>query len=403
MKNPQNYSKINIESIKNSINFSLFLEPREILNWKERRKDLFNRYFKWRVLSHDLDHIHYYSIMTEDYDFERKAWFALCFGMTYRTPQAFAYSETFDHPNNFTLQQVEEWHKVNWKKTSYGTDARYNKGHFVKQFESVQKWLNGKSFKEKFDEILIHHNSTDNFYALNTEINSLYKFGRMASWITLQCLHDICHLGIDPQQIFIENFHPNSDSSLGSIWNGMCAYENRSERMIGKYGNYHITDEDLIEARINIMQYTNEAEKFSGFKIDSFRKESIWCQYKRLFNENTSKEYPGHSSGDAVSRYLYFRDNWQEIDWTKFRKALKTQPGNVCGLTYESSLNSLFGETGILTFLDEASKDMESHLDLIDINSLRVSQIWEDDNEEVPITFDFEEMLKKTPKYYINI
>ena len=41
----------------------------------ENRLELFKRYFKLRIVTHDLDHIHYMSVLTEDYDYERKAWF----------------------------------------------------------------------------------------------------------------------------------------------------------------------------------------------------------------------------------------------------------------------------------------------------------------------------------------
>ena len=78
----------------------------------EHRQELFNRYFRWRVLTHDLDHIHYYSVLTEDYDYEQKAWFAMTFGMTYRTPQSFAYTETFPDIHATKIEDIEKWHVV---------------------------------------------------------------------------------------------------------------------------------------------------------------------------------------------------------------------------------------------------------------------------------------------------
>ena len=248
-------------------------------DWKhpENRQELFNRYFKFRVLTHDLDHTHYMKYLTKDYDYEDKAWFAFAFGMTYRTPQAFAYTETFRNLHKWDLETIENWHRDNWKRTTYGTDARYNKGHFYSQVKSLKEWLDGKTFKEKLESICSSESARENFDRLYKEVQSLYKFGRMTGWLTLQALHDLLELNIDPEEILLEGYSPNNDSSLQSIWNGLCALTNKSEKMVGKYGTYKCTEEDVIWGREKLKEYTAIAEEYSGFKIDSFRKESIWC------------------------------------------------------------------------------------------------------------------------------
>lgn len=383
--------------------------PRKKLkDWSlpENRLELFKRYFRWRILSHDLDHVHYMKVLTSDYDYERKAWFSFCFGMTYRTPQAFAYTETFPYINSQTIEEMEEWHKLNWKRTTYGTDARYNKGHFIEQTKSILKWLDGKTFKEKIDSIITSEDSKINFENLYREILSLYKYGRMTGWLTMQALHDLLDLNIDPKRIMILGYSPKNDSSLGSIWNGLCALENTPEKMVGKYGNYSPTQEDCDRADKKLMEYTSMAEEHSGFRIDSFRKESIWCQYKRLFHEESSREFPGHASSDATSRYLYYREHWPEIDWSKFRLALRQQPGLIKGMVGDKSFDKLFGQTQQLLNLHELYSDMDDLYEIegIDVNQYTISEIWTDDNLEVPIKDSskstFMEDLKTTPKYY---
>jgi hypothetical protein len=367
----------------------------------ENRKELFNRYFRWRVLSHDLDHTHYMSKFCENYSFEQKAWYAFCFGMTYRTPQAFAYTETFETPFHVT----EEWHAANWQRTTYGTDARYNKGHFVKQTDSVKQWLNGKTFEQKFNSILVYDNERQNFWALYKEVLSLYKYGRMTGWLTMQALYDLLKLKIDPGDIMLDGYSPSNDSSLGSIWNGLCALENKPNMMVGKYGNYTPSDKDVQWSKELLLEHTKEAERYSGFKIDSFRCESIWCQYKRLFNEGVSKEYPGHASGDATSRYMYYRENWQEIDWSSFRQALREQPGVIKGMTFVDWFNGLFGKTGILMNMHELYDDMPNGYKLLNIDPMKykVKEIWTDDGLDVPTTYNFKQDLIESPKYYENI
>ena len=132
-----------------------------------------------------------------------------------------------------------------------------------------------------------------------------------------------------------------------------------------------------------MVHYTKEAEKKYNFETDSFRRESIWCQYKRLFNENESKEYPGHASSDATSRYLYYREFWPEIDWSSFRKSLREQPGIVAGMTYVKPFNAVFGELGLLMNMHEMFPDhfLDAYK-ILEINpdSLKVKEIWSDDN-----------------------
>jgi len=359
------------------------------VDWRlpEYRVELFNRYFKWRVSSHDLDHTHYMNYMCDEYDYERRAWFAFAFGMTYRTPQAYAYTETFPYLHEYSLGIIEKWHAENWKRTTYGTDARYNKGHFHAQVKSLKAWLGNKSFRQKIESIVVYDTQRENFWALYKEVNTLFKFGRMTGWITMQALYDLLKLPIDPEDIMLDGYSPNNDSSLSSIWNGLCALENTPEKMVGKYGCHTVTKSDTEYAKVVLLEHANEAERFSGFKVDSFRLESIYCQYKRLFNEKESKEYPGHASGDATSRYVYYSEHWKEIDWAKFRAAILDQPGIIKGMTYVKPFNKLFGETGMLLNMHEMFDDLPNLYERAGINpnEHKVRQLWDDSGLEFPV------------------
>lgn len=374
--------------MQTSLNKFLYETP-EYRDWRlpENRKELFKRYFKWRVWSKDLDHTHYKNHFCENYDYERRAWFAMTFGMTYRTPQCFAYTETFPYFQEIDFGKLEAWNLENWKRTSYGTDARYNKGHFFDQCVSLKEWLGSKTFQQKLESICVFSSEKKNFEALYSEILKIHKFGRMTGWLSMQALFDLLKLPIDPGEIMISGYSPMNDSSLQSIWNGLCAYENLPEKMVGKYGSYEITNKDVDWASEKLMEYTASAEEFAGEKVDSFKKESIWCQYKRLFNEKESREYPGHASGDAASRYLFYKANWPEIDWKKFRVALRSQPGIVAGSTYRNEYNKIFGRTGFLLNMHEMFPDIPDAYDNlgININEDKVKEIWLDDSLEVPV------------------
>lgn len=358
-------------------------------DWRlpELRSELFNRYAKWRTTVHDLDHSHYCQVLTEDYDYEQKAWFAFAFGQTYRTPQAYVFAEQFPRLQT-SVNELNEWNTGNWKRCTYGTDARYNKGHFAKQSESVLNWLNGSTFEDKFNSILVHDTQRENFYALYKEITGLYKYGRMTGWLTMQALYDVLQLPIDPEQIMLEGFNPNNDSSLKSIWNGLMMYHNTPHKCVGgKYGNYTVTKQDSEWADRELMELTTRAEELGEFTMDSFKKESIWCQYKRFFREGNSVEYPGHASGDATSRYLYYRDNFPEYDWSKFRKALRNQPSIIAGKSFVDWHNGLFGRTGGLLNMHEMFDDMDNMYELMEMpeDYAIVVELWEDDGLEAPV------------------
>lgn len=329
-------------------------------DWRrpEHRLELFLRYFAWRVTHEDLDQRHWMKQLTAGYDREQKLWYGLVFGMTYRSSQAWAYTETFPHIADLDLRALEEWHQKNWRRTTYGSDARYNKGHFVSQCASVKKWLAGGSLSSKIDSIINRDSQRANFYALFSEISSLHRFGRMTSWLAMQALYDVAGLPIDPGTPIIDGYGPHNDSSMGSIWNGLCALRDEPYRMVGKYGDYKPTSRDMAWFQEEIKDLSDLAAAYTGVPVDSYRCETIWCMFKRLFNGNASKEYAGHSSGDHAQWYGYYRDSWPEIDWRKYRKAARTLPGSICGKTIVPWHNSIFGETGLLVNMDDTYADL---------------------------------------------
>ena len=113
-----------------------------------------------------------------------------------------------------------------------------------------------------------------------------------------------------------------------------------------------------------------------------------------------------HNSGDATSRYLYYREHWPEIDWAKFRKALRTQPGIVKGQTFVPWKNQFFGRTGQLFNLHEIYEDELDLWDLCELDPQQylVKELWLDDNLPVPTNQElknsFKEDIKHAPKYW---
>jgi hypothetical protein len=357
-------------------------------DWRlpENREELFLRYFAWRVKHEDLDQRHWMRTLCKSYDLEQKMWFAMVFGMTYRSCQSWAYTQTIPYIHDYPLEQIETWHIDNWKRTTYGSDARYNKGHFVRQCESLKNWLNGSTLTDKINSIVVYDSSKENFYALFKEIKTLFKFGRMTTWLAMQALHDLADLPIDPGTPILDGYGPHNDSSMESIWNGLCAVRDEPHKMVGKYGDYVPDKKDMGWFQDQIKEYSEKGQTFTGVAVDSFRCETIWCMYKRLFNENASKEYAGHSSGDHAQWYLYYREHWPEIDWSPYRQAARTLPGSIRGKQIVPWHNAVFGRTGLLINMHDMYEDLPNVYNVLGIEQTDgvVSEFWSDDGMKTP-------------------
>ena len=348
----------------------------------ENRYELFSKYYRWRITHKDLDQTHYIQEVTKNYSREKKMWFALCFGMTYRTIQAYTYTETFPNILEISESDLEVWHADNWRRTTYGSDARYNKGFFAKQVKSVKEWL------EKVDEILVGSTPEENFELLYRDIIKLYKFGRMTGWLCLQAFHDAVGLDIDPNRVMIKGFTPNSDSSLQSIWNGLVTLLNEPEKTIGKKGNgYKCQPWEVQWAEEKIQEAFTLSEKGTDIHTDSFKKETIWCMFKRFFLADGSKEYPGHSSADHASKYLIYRETWPEIDWEPYRRAMRNLPNHIGVTNFTDWFNAIFQKTGLLIHMDDMFPELPNFYSELGLNrnEFLIKEAYTDSKLEVPI------------------
>lgn len=357
-------------------------------DWREpgNREELFLRYYAWREIHEDLDQRWFMRKVTENYDYEKKLWYSMVFGMTYHASQTYAYTELWDNALDISMSDLEDWHQKNWRKTNYGGDCRYNKGFFVRQTQSVREWLGKKTLTEKIGDIVSSSNQNENFYNLFKEIKTLFKFGRMTTWLAMQALHDVAELPINPASPIIDGYGPQNDSSLKSIWNGLCALKDEEYKMVGKYGTYDYReiDKDFFQSEIN--RYCEWGQDYLGKKVDNYRNETVWCMYKRLFNNPNSKEYPGHSNGYHTDLYLYFRENWPEVDWAPYREACRTTPGVLRGKRIITWQSGFFSRTGLMMNMHDSFGDMPDVYKLLDIDPMEgvLKELWTDDGLEPP-------------------
>jgi hypothetical protein len=356
----------------------------------ENRQEMFYRYYQWRLWAKDLDHTHYLQTIAKNIpadDWEKRAWMAMLFGMCYRVPQVHAYFQTFPDFHSIDWYSLSKWNDDNGERCTYGTDTRYNKYKFYLQAKSIKDdWLKGRSFKEAICKVVKKEQTPEqNFWKLLRRVQSVHKYGRMTAWLALQAMSDLLPINLQIKDIFIAD--PREDGSMKSIWNGLSFYRGRDDLFIDKEKPHIVTNSDVIAGRSILIEMKSKAETRVSNKICSFKHESILCQYKRLWLREGSREYPGHASGDATSRYKYYRKYWPEIDWSLMREAYRSQPGMIAGLTSSKELDSAFSRYGVLMNLEEMFPDMPNSWRTvgIDPNTLLVKEIWTDDGLIPPV------------------
>lgn len=342
-------------------------EPSEWVDYRqeELRVEGFLRYYGARRISHDLDHTHYYTTIAREHslNFEQAAWFSLLFGMTYKVPQAHVYWYLFQNFHAFSGDDFEKWNAEHWRRTKYGTDARYNKGHFATQVASIKKWLDGATFEEKISP-LMGGSEDENFEALFAEVQKLYKYGRMTSWLTLQALWDILKLPINARTVLVDN------PANWSPYNGVMFLLSREDLIAGKHNKvapgFRPSNENRQMAFDELEKIWVQLEKrYPDWTIDGYRLETALCQYKKLY---TGWEYIGHASGDAAQSYVKASEEWPEVDFTALRDAFKDQPPKIAGCPRIPMLNTVFSRYGILLNEDLLGDGAASGFEILGID-----------------------------------
>lgn len=313
---------------------------------EDTRRQAFFDYYGSRRISHDLDHTHYYTTYAtrKKLDFEQASWLALLFGQTYKVAQAVAYFETFPDFHAVSEETFLKWNAENWKRTSYGTDVRYNKGHFAEQAISIKRWLGGGTFAEKILPLTDSADEDLNFQRLFEEICKLERYGRMTAWLTCQALWDITKIKINARTVLIE------DPANWSPYNGMMLLHGREDLIAGKHNkinpDYRPSAQDRKMASLFLDEDWKELEeKYPQWTIDGFRLETCLCQYKKLF---TGVEYIGHASGDACQSYVHVASKFPELDLSDLRAALDAQHPTLAKQPRIKPLNTIFKRYGVL-------------------------------------------------------
>jgi hypothetical protein len=286
--------------------------------------------------------------------------------MTYRTSQSYVYLQKFPDFHAVSKSDFESWNKEHWKKTSYGIDTRYNKGHFAEQAISIKDWLGGRTFEERILECCTSSDPTVNFHKLGAEINTIYKYGRMTTWLTLQCMYDTLGLNINPNTVQVD------DPGNKSCYNGAIFMSGKHELIAGKHNHvtpgYGPSKEDRAYAEEVSKEFWNKLKiQFPEWDIDAFRYETLLCQHKKMCV--TSNEYFGLSVGEATETYEWLAEKWPEVDRKQYCKALIV-PIHPClhgKRNMKGIYTDIFMKYGVFInehYLDENAPNVYEHLEI---------------------------------------
>ena len=111
---------------------------------------MFFRWFNWRLSGKNIDHYTWNlaymntsaSPTGKPMTRAQKLWFSYLFGTTYQSSMAWTYYWHFPDPMAVDLDYLDEWNRANMYRQKFATDTRYNKGHLVKMWSSLQDWVN---------------------------------------------------------------------------------------------------------------------------------------------------------------------------------------------------------------------------------------------------------------------
>lgn len=343
-------------------------------DWRlnENRDELFFRWFDWRLKGGGIDHYLWnngyrdtaHSVtgapMTEDQRF----WFAYLFGMTYQSSMAWIFYQTFPDYDKLDFAELDRWNRGTMARQKFATDTRYNKGHIVKMVQSFQEFVNRRgqgSIKRAFYDCLVD-DETQSYHNVNEEIQKLYKFGRMTGWLFSQALAETCDLPIRPDTMFI------NDPANVSVWNGLHFLNNAENKTVGEhYANHKPTPQDRAQAAKWEQELMAKArDRISDKYLSYFTLETHLCQCKKLF---VGRDYPGQNTGDAVNRYIDFKEKWPEINFQGFADTVDQKIYPAIRWNRESkALMKLFEATGSpINLHEQYPEDMPNMYEILDI------------------------------------
>lgn len=329
---------------------------------RENRREAFIRWYVWSLQYKDCDPAVWatnYLNKRYEHNDEQRLWLAWLYGNTYYLPTAWILMNEFPDFELATVDRIEKWNSLNYKRLRYQTDTKWNKGHLPEMFESYQKYISGKSQRERI-ESYYGDNEKQNFDNLwNATKSNLHKFGRYSTWFYLQHLKHTCGVVIEPSSLMLSDY-----SGSRSHRNGFLLALGRDEDYDKKLTE---SEYDSLESEANdLIQEVKSRFTFIKNEVNFFTMETCLCSYKKIFRENHGRYLGYYLDRQAEEIIQCEKDGWYGIDWEVLWQArnetIDSRLDNKSGIDKERF--SLFINSGSVMRLDWMFDDKQVDIGL---------------------------------------
>ena len=278
---------------------------------QENRREAFIRWYAWSLKYDDCDPAvwatNYLNNRYEHND-EQRLWLCWLYGNTYYLPTSWILMNEFPDFELATVDRIENWNNVNYKRLRYQTDTKWNKGHLPTMFASYQEFIGDKTQREKL-ESYYGDNEEQSFNNLwNSVKTNLHKFGRYSTWFYLQHLKHTAGVRISPTSLMLDDY------------DGSRSHRNGLHFAVGEDDKYDtkLTRAEYVSLESQakeILEETRSRFPDLSHHIDFFTMETCLCSFKKIFRERHGRYLGYYLDRQAEEIMKVEADGWHGIDW----------------------------------------------------------------------------------------
>lgn len=307
------------------------LEPGMDFRKPQYRREVWLRFYEFHLtykIHPGLVYL-FFPYLAEKYGWnqEQKLWFAFINGCTQNPCTTMAVFEEFPDLHSLKIDEMEKWHRENWRKLDYDTDSRYRKGHLVEMTQDYLKHLAGRTQDEFFNEFLGDQDPRKQFEkSWNYIYNNFFMYGRVSTFSYLEFLA-IMGLPVEFTTFFMYDL-----TGSKSHRNGILKVCGRDDLEWYKGDNGVLTHTPDIMAfadREAMILFREAKERFKGKEFYNSvviqTMESTLCCYKGWYRKN--RRYPNVYTDMSFDRIKKAEKLWEgkksfDVFWEAREKCL---------------------------------------------------------------------------------
>jgi len=278
---------------------------------EENNREAFIRWYAWSLKYDDCDPAvwitNYLNTRFEHND-EQRLWLCWLYANTYQLPTAWVLMNEFPDCELATVDRMEQWNAINYKRLRYQTDTKWNKGHLPAMFASYQKFVGNRTQREAIESYYGGSEETSFDQLWSGVKGSLHKFGRYNTWFYLQHLKHTAGIHINPTSLMLYDY----DGSR-SHRNGLLCALGRHDDVDRKLTA--VEYQNLERHAAEILLETKERFPKLASQVDFFTMETCLCSFKKIFREHHGRYLGYYLDRQAEEIMQCEKDGWYGIDW----------------------------------------------------------------------------------------